>query len=64
MEEIKHRDTYTCKRLRMLTYLRNLGFIPYATVPDYMNPKFMVWKFKNTPELEQAIDDWFAQYEK
>lgn len=62
MTECKHKaEYYTCKRLRMLEYLRNLGFMPYLTLPDCDNPKFNVWRFKNSPELEAAIDRYFGK---
>lgn len=67
MEErqCKHKqEYYTCKRLRLLIFLRNKGFMPEQTVPDVYNPKYMVWKFRNCPALEDAIDEWFAQYNK
>ena len=60
--ECRHqREYYTCKRLRMLQYLKEQGFIPYLTLPDVQNPRYNVWKFKNTPELEDAIDRYFDE---
>jgi hypothetical protein len=62
MEELKHkRDFYTCKRWRLLQYLMNLGFEPYEEMPDPTNYKYKWWRFKNTPELEAAIDAYFAE---
>lgn len=52
---------YVCKRYRMLTYLRDKGFIPEVTLPDMKNPKLYVWKFKITPELEETINDYFEE---
>lgn len=58
--ELKHKqEYYTCKRLRLLEYLKSEGFIPYLTLPDVNNPRFNVWRFKNTPALEDAIDRYF-----
>lgn len=54
---------YTCKRLRMLEYLKRKGFEPYLTLPDVTNPHYNVWRFKNTPELEKAIEEYFANKE-
>lgn len=60
--QCKHKNEfYTCKRLRMLEYLKSKGFIPCLTVPDVNNPKYNVWKFKNTPELEDTIEEYFNQ---
>lgn len=58
-KQCKHGEYYLCKRMRMLEYLRNKGFIPEATLPDMQNPKYYVWRFKNTPELEDAINEYF-----
>ena len=56
----KHGKIYTCKRIPMLNYLRRRGFIPYDTVAEPENPRFLNWKFYNSPELEDAIDKYFA----
>lgn len=59
--QTKHKAKYyTCKRLRMLEYLKSKGFIPYLTLPDVANPRYNVWRFENTPELEKAIEEYFA----
>ena len=60
MNECKHGEYFTCKRLRLLEYLKNEGFCPYLTLPDVSNPRYNVWRFKNSPELEKAIDRYFA----
>jgi len=52
---------YICKRLRMLEYLRKKGFVPQRTMPDINNPKFNVWQFEYTSDLEQAIRIYFAE---
>lgn len=62
VRECRHKNEYYyCKRLRMLEYLRGKGFLPIATLPDIHNPKYHIWKFKNTPELEDAIDAYFGR---
>ena len=62
MRERKHKNEYyTCKRLRMLEYLKNEGFIPYLTLPDVDNPRYNVWLFHNTPELEDTVENYFAK---
>jgi hypothetical protein len=48
----------------MLSYLREKGFIPYATIPDINNPKYYNWRFKNTPELKEAIDEYIKGLNK
>lgn len=63
--QCKHqKEYYTCKRMKLLIFLRNKGFIPEQTIPDLYNPKYLVWRFKNTPELEQAIEEYFSQLNK
>ena len=59
MENRHEREYYTCKRLRMLSWLKNRGFMPYEVIPDVNNPKFNCWLFKNTPELQQAVTEYF-----
>lgn len=59
-KQTKHRaEFYTCKRLRLLEYLKKEGFMPYLTLPDVNNPRYNVWRFKNSPELEDAIERYF-----
>ena len=57
--DIKHGKVFCCKRLRLLEYLRKKGFMPFATVPEVSNPKYYNWLFYNTPDLENAIKDYF-----
>lgn len=60
MNQLKYGETYVCKRLRLLSFLYMKGFTPSAVMPDYDNPNFNVWAFDNSPELEAAIDEYFA----
>ena len=53
---------YTCKRLRMLEYLKMRGFKPEVTIPDATNPRYNWWLFEYTPELQQAVSDYFETY--
>jgi hypothetical protein len=58
--QCKHRaEFYTCKRIRLLQYLKERGFMPVLTLPDVSNPRYNIWKFKNTPELEEAVEAYF-----
>lgn len=57
--ETKHKETYCCKRLRLLEYLLSNGFEPYTTVPDSQNWKYKNWLFYNSPQLEQCIEEYF-----
>lgn len=55
-------NTYTVKRLRMLTYLINKGFTEYEIIPDPMavNTGYKWFVFKRTPELEEAVTEYFT----
>lgn len=56
---LKHGEVYCCKRLRLLEYLLDKGFKPYATTPDATNWKYKNWLFTNSEELEMALDNYF-----
>jgi hypothetical protein len=58
MEQLTKKH-YTCKRLRLLEYLQDRGFIPTATIPDAKNSKYNWWLFEKSPELEKAVADYF-----
>lgn len=51
---------YFCKRLRVLEWLSNKGFTPFTTIPDRYNPRYSVWLFKSSPELDACIKDFYA----
>ena len=56
---LKHGEVYCCKRLRLLEYLLSKGFQPYTVIPDSQNWKYKNWLFKNSKELEIALDNYF-----
>lgn len=51
---------YYCKRLRMLEYLRNKGFLPTTTIPDMNNPRYNIWLFEWTDDFDSAMKEYFA----
>lgn len=60
--EVMHkREFYSCKRLRLLQYLMECGFMPEAEMPDPKNIKYKWWLFRNSVELETAIDRYFNE---
>lgn len=59
--EMRHGAIYTCKTLRMLGYLKQKGFMPFVTEPDANNGRYNVFKFYNSVELEEAIEEYFEQ---
>ena len=64
MNELKHNEFYSCKRLRLLQFLMERGFMPESEIPDPTNIRYKWWIFRNTPELEIAIDEYFERYQK
>jgi predicted aspartyl protease len=43
-----------------LSYLKDKGFTSYEVIPDPTNPKYNWFLFENTPELENAVEEYFA----
>ncbi|MEA4921406.1 MAG: hypothetical protein VB078_10875 [Clostridiaceae bacterium] len=52
---------YCCKKMRLLEALALAGFTPFGMMPDRKAPSRVVWLFKKTSELENAIEDYYAQ---
>lgn len=50
---------YICKRLKLLSFLMKKGFEVIDTIPDVRNPRFNCWRFKRTPELLAAVDEYY-----
>lgn len=50
------------KRLRLLQYLLDRGFTDYKIIPDPTSTKagYNWFVFKNTPELQQIVDEYFV----
>ncbi len=60
MKKYKNNKFYVVKRIRLYTYLKELGFTVVQVKPDEKNPKFYVWIFNYTDELQTAIDNFYA----
>jgi hypothetical protein len=59
-DNVKNR--YVCKRIRMLSALKKLGFEPYDIAADFNNPKYNVYFFDlDEPGLKEAIDNYFKE---
>lgn len=59
----KYGDTYTVRRMRLLSFLtKEKKMYPYATIPDKNNPRYCVWKYENSPELEDALEEYFSRF--
>lgn len=52
---------YVCKRIRLLGYLQNKGFQFIKTEVDRTNPKYNVWVFIETPELREAVEEYYSE---
>ncbi len=61
MRTKQHGEYYTCQRLRLLEYLLKRGFEPVRDVPDPNNWRFRHWIFKNSIELEDALNEYFKK---
>ena len=58
--ELKHKSSfYTCKRLRLLEFLKAKGFTPIKTIPDANNPAYNWWLFENSADLERVLEEYF-----
>lgn len=55
---------YIVKRMRLYKWLIDRRLYPDWVQPDVYKPTFVNWVYKNTPELEDAIEEYFAQFEK
>lgn len=60
-ERKKDGGRYVVKRMRLLNYLIERGFSKYEVITDPTNPKFNWFLFEKTPELETAVEDYFAK---
>ena len=61
---MKYGETYICKRYRLYTHLIQMGFSPIKILPSPIDNNYNWWFFKNTPELESVIDEYFDNIQK
>ena len=54
---------YVCRRMKLCGFLLKKGFQYTKIVPDRYNPEYNCWLFKNTPELKNAIEEYYASVE-
>lgn len=53
------------KRIRLLQHLIEKGFTEYEIIPDPTSHKGYNWfVFKNSPELKEVVDTYFANLKK
>ena len=70
-EEFKEKHQYSkdskcfvCKTPRLCVYLQKKGFNFDSYRPDKYNPKFLVWIFKNSDKLQQAVSEYYKRLEE
>lgn len=51
--------TYVCKRIRLFNFLSTKGFYPYKVDKDRRNKKYLVWLYIDTPELSNAVSEYY-----
>jgi len=50
-----NKENYVIKTIAMTKFLTDRGFEIVDTLPNIFEPKKVVWLFKNTPELLEAM---------
>ena len=59
--ERKKIKMYVCRRMKLCGFLLKKGFQYIEVVPDRYNPRFNCWLFKNTPELKNAVEEYYSE---
>lgn len=52
------KNLYTIKTITMYKHLIKRGFKPVDIVPNIYIPNFVVWKFEDTIELRNAMQEY------
>ena len=52
---------YVCRRMKLCGYLLKHGFNYTKIVQDKFNPRYNCWLFESTPELRNAIEDYYSE---
>lgn len=53
-----NKENYVIKTIAMTKFLTDKGFEIVDTLPNIFEPKKVVWLFKNTPELLEAMSKY------
>ena len=51
---------YVCRKIRLYFFLKEKGFDCEFDRQDVNNPKYKVWVFKDSPELREAIEEYYS----
>lgn len=52
--------TYVCRKLKLYSYLIKNGFKIEYSRPDKYDDSRMVWIFKDSPELQEAVTKYYS----
>lgn len=55
-------NTFRCYSIRVCDYLTRKGFQYITVCQDIKIPNFNNWIFEKTPELQAALDEYFAEH--
>lgn len=55
------KQTYVCTKIRLYNFLSKKGFIPISIATDKYDTNRLVWIYKNSPELEAAIEEYYSE---
>jgi len=53
-----NKENYVIRTIAMTKFLTDKGFEIVDTLPNIFEPKKVVWLFKNTPELTEAMSQY------
>ena len=60
-DEKENEIMYLCRRMELCGILLKKGFNYEKIIADKYNPRYNCWLFKNTPELKNAVEEYYAQ---
>lgn len=52
-------NNFVCRKIKLYNYLSFHGFQPWTTQTDKFNCKRLIWVYRITDELKQAIDNYY-----
>lgn len=57
------KEIYVCRKIRLCGYLLDRGFRYLRETTDIKNPERKVWLFKNSEEINKAVEDYYNRKE-
>ena len=52
---------YVCRRMKLCSFLLKKGFKYEKVIQDRDNPRYNCWLFKQSPELRNAIEEYYSE---